>query len=167
MIHLASEQARALSIQLGPGEDVCRAFLDAVRETGVPGAAVVAAIGSLSEASFLLVTTGENGEPAYSDVHRHTGTIELLGLQGHVGWTRSAGPAFHLHGSFGLPSGEVVGGHVLGLTVLVTLQATLLVAADAGWEAVPWGVPEEQVDAAAVMTVFVPTADALPRVEAA
>jgi predicted DNA-binding protein with PD1-like motif len=164
MTAAAANPLRALSLRLGPGEDVCEGLAAALDRAGARGGVVASAVGSLAAATYALVTFDDEGKPAYTDRRRIEGSIELLGLQGHFGRTADGASAFHLHGSFGLADGRVVGGHVLGATVLVTFEATLLVGAGAEWSAVPYRpegddvpVPENRR-----MNVFLPAGPGAP-----
>jgi len=146
----------ALSIRLGPGEDVCAGIRAALVRRGARGGVVVSAVGSLAEAIYVLVELDDEGRPAYTAPRSVGGTIEVLGLHGHFGETEGGELAFHLHGTFGLSDGSVVGGHVLGATVLITFEATLLVGASAEWRAVPY-----DGRAGSQMLVFLPPDEAV------
>jgi predicted DNA-binding protein with PD1-like motif len=154
-----AESFRAISLRLGPGEDVCGGIAAALDDASAQGGVVVSAVGSLTAATYVLVTIDSEGKPAYTERRRIEGSIELLGLQGHFGRFAEGDVAFHLHGSFGLPHGEIVGGHILAATVLVTFEATLLVGAGAQWTAVPYRPDGEAVPVPEnrKMNVFLPT----------
>lgn len=155
---------RAISLRLGPGDEVCRGLADGLSRTGAPGGVVASAVGSLAEVTYALVTFAGTTRPVYTEPRRLEGAIEMLALQGHFGRTEGGDSAFHLHGTFGLASGEVVGGHVLGATVLVTVEATLLVGAGTEWTAVPYR-PEGEVEVpeGGRMNVFLPPPEGVPR----
>lgn len=163
---MSTERGRlqAISLRLGPGEDVCRGLADAVGAVGAQGGVVVSAVGSLAEVSYALVRFDAEGRPAYTDARRLEGAIEMLGLQGHFGRTEAGDSTFHLHGTFGLASGDVIGGHVLGARVLVTVEATLLVGSGAEWKAVPYMPDDEDgVREGREMNVFLPTSGGASR----
>lgn len=150
MIYATSETVRTISVKLGADEDVPTALVETVEAERAPGAAVASAAGSLAALVYVLVEIGPDGRPAYSEPRRHDGTIELLALGGHIGRDDRGRPGFHLHGAFGLPSGKVVGGHLLEARVLVTLEVTLVVGS--AWNVVPWQGSHQE------MNVFVPGA---------
>jgi predicted DNA-binding protein with PD1-like motif len=147
----------ALQIRLGPGEDVCGGIAAALARRGGRGGVVVSAVGSLAEASYVLVRLDAEGRPAYTEPRSIQGAIEVLGLHGHYGEAVETGElAFHLHGTFGLLDGTVVGGHLLAARVLVTFEATLLVGDAVEWRALPY-----EGRAGSSMLVFVPAREAV------
>lgn len=125
---------RTVLLRLGPGEEVCRALVGELERIGASAAAVVAAAGSLASVVYAIVSRGDDGHPRHSDPLRCEGMIEIVALQGHLGRSADGRGDFHLHGAFSRQDGSLVAGHVMEGTVLVTVEATLLVSSDVAWE---------------------------------
>lgn len=128
---------RAHSIRLGPGEDVLARLLGEFDRHGAAGACVAAAIGSLSQVTYAVAVPSRETIATYSEYRREEGTIEVGSLQGHLGRHDDGRPDLHLHGIFVSADGRVVGGHVFGARVLLTLEITLLVSSHLAWRVRP------------------------------
>lgn len=105
-------------VRLEPGDDP-RARLEALQEEhGWPGAAVVAAVGSLTEAHIRFADQPE--------AKRVKGPLEVVSLSGTLG---PDGP--HLHLSVSDRKGRTRGGHLaVGSSVYTTLELVILVFDD-------------------------------------
>jgi hypothetical protein len=115
---VSSEATHHEVVRLEPGDDP-RARLEALQaEHGWPGASVVSAVGSLTEASL-----------RFADQERATrirGPLEVVALSGTLGPDGA-----HLHLSVADGRGRTRGGHLaLGSEVYTTLELVLLVLDD-------------------------------------
>lgn len=133
MYAISSTDVLMLSIRVGPGEDLFSALYEAVDGAGLASASVVAVAGSAEQLSYGVVSIAADDVPRYTEVLTVEGAIEFTGLQGHVGQNADGSPTCHLHGTFGLPDGSVVAGHVYSARALVTIEMTLIGSPHVTW----------------------------------
>jgi predicted DNA-binding protein with PD1-like motif len=151
---VTAPSASMIALRLPEGEDVCPALLREFDRLGARGAAVVAAIGSLEHLQYAVVGQAEDGTPCYVNRELNEPT-EVASLQGHLGRKGNGDADFHLHGVFAPRDGRIVGGHVFGARVLLTLEVTMIVGDGLEWEVRPFVPRGMQRDPG--MSVFVPT----------
>lgn len=123
----------AISVRVQPGEDLLEVLYLAVQQAGATSAALASTAGSLEYLRYGVVSIADDGVPRYTQVVTLNDAIEVTGLQGHVGTNADNSPTCHLHGTFGLPDGSVVAGHVYEARALVTVEMTLIGSRDVGW----------------------------------
>lgn len=122
-----------MSVRAEPGEDLFEVLYAAVGEAGVASAALVAVAGSVEHLTYGVVSIAGDGVPRYTEVLSVTDAIELTGMQGHIGVNADGTPTCHFHGTFGLPDGSVIAGHVYSARALVTIEMTLIGSKSARW----------------------------------
>jgi predicted DNA-binding protein with PD1-like motif len=115
-----------IAYRFGPGTEIVTALLEEIQSRTFDGAAVVSATGSLESVKFTVAVFDADNHPTYGPMQHHQGAIEMASLGGHLGRGPGGEPALHLHGSFALSDGRVVGGHLFEARVLATVEITML-----------------------------------------
>lgn len=125
----------AIQVRCAAGDDICSTLAAEVERLGLPGAAVVTAVGSYSEVVYALPGVREDGSFAYMDLTRMQGRFSLVSLTGHFGRDDKGEVRHHLHTSFACEDGQVLGGHLFSALVLVTAEISLQQTPP--WRAIP------------------------------
>lgn len=100
-------------VRLNRGERLGEALLDFIKQTDLPPGAAVSGIGGATsvELGFYDLEAKEYLWKTYDGIY------EIVNLTGTLASDPSGKPMFHLHGSFGDRSYQVIGGHVRDLVV--------------------------------------------------
>lgn len=110
---VALELAGIRGIRLEPGTDL-RSVLESIELDSYAGASILSCVGSLKETRLRLAGA--------SDIWVSTQKVEIVSLVGTI-----SHDGVHLHLSVSLPTGEVIGGHLLAGTIVRT-TAEIMVA---------------------------------------
>jgi uncharacterized protein len=130
---IISNDAKIVSLRLGPGEDLLAGLAGILDAQGADGGALVAAAGSLEHLAYSVVRMEPDNVPRYTRIIEEIGAIEITGLQGHLGREVDGSATTHLHGTFALEDGSVRAGHVFAARVLVTVELTVILTPDLAW----------------------------------
>lgn len=117
----AADGTRTFAIVFGKGDHVMSGLTEWAEREHVGGGHLTA-IGALSSAHFGWF---DKDRRAYRDIVIDR-QAECIGLTGDIGMV-DGNPALHVHGSVGLPNGDVRGGHLIEAVVWPTLEVFVTV----------------------------------------
>lgn len=129
---LSSGEPALLTVRLEQGDEVCSSLCTAISKAGLYGAAVVSAVGSLTNVEYALPGIREDGSRGYIGVSRVSGPSSIVSLSGHFGRDAASNIRHHLHVSFALEDGHMLGGHLFSGTVFITAEITVIALSDVG-----------------------------------
>lgn len=129
---MSRSQGRFVALRLKPGAEVMAALRDLVVGERIAAAAVVAAVGSLTEAAIRYANQpGTTLLRGHFEVCALSGTLECAPSEGGPG-------GGHLHLAISDGAGRMIGGHMMeGCRVYTTLEIVLLVLEDFGFTREP------------------------------
>ncbi len=99
---------RVVTIVLPQGAEVNRDLASRARELGIRRGQVIAGLGSLRQVTVRNPVTADM--PPRMERRSWDGPLEVVSLEGEVNFDDAAKGPVHLHGSFSLKDGQVVGG---------------------------------------------------------
>jgi len=106
-------------LRFDPGEEVFSGLVRFAKEAGID-AALVSGLGSSSEVELGFYDKDEKEYQKTSFIE----PMEILNITGNVGLLDTE-ITVHLHGSFGLPNYQMIGGHIHRLVVNTTVELML------------------------------------------
>jgi len=118
-MELASSDDEKMAIRFDPGEEVVSGLISFAKDSGID-AAFISGIGSASEVElgFYNALKKKYRKTVFTE------PLEVLDMTGNLGLLDTE-ITVHLHGSFGRPNFEMLGGHIHRLVVNTTVEVML------------------------------------------
>jgi len=130
-----SASSRGAVIRVLPGFDIIEGIEEACRKIGIKCGAVVSCIGSLKEASLMIVALTDSNKvgAVYSEPIVVPGPLQLISAQGTIGQDEKGEVMIHLHGSFCNTDGRIYGGHLVRgkNRILISCETVITEVSDA------------------------------------